>query len=172
MTISLETVLGFLSTCFEQDDLITESHCSHNPEVHVQSIQLGQISSKMAAHALKTSVGRLFCDEISRASSATLVSYPYSNLKHCKKMASCKLANVYFCPVFHIFCIFAIFLFQITNHYGRVIMQNNPKKGGQSMSLRCCECHRKKCKNMWILLQLSCIAMFEFVCKEKVRNLC
>ena len=89
MTISLETVLGFLSTRIEQDDLIKESRCSHNPEVHAQSIQLGQFSSKMAAHALKTSVDQLFCDEISRASSATLVSYPYSNLKHCTKLTTC-----------------------------------------------------------------------------------
>ena len=105
MTISLETVLGFLSTSIEQDDLITESCCSHNPEVHAQSIQLGQFSSKMAAHALKTSVDRLFCDEISRASSATLVSYPYSNLKHCRKLTTCKLANVYFCLFFKQFAL-------------------------------------------------------------------
>ena len=71
MIISLETVLGFLSTRIEQDDLIKETRCSHNPEVHAQSIQLGQFSSKMATHALKTSIDRLFCDEISRASSAT-----------------------------------------------------------------------------------------------------
>ena len=37
MIISLETVLGFLSTRFEQDDLITESRCSYNPEAHALS---------------------------------------------------------------------------------------------------------------------------------------
>ena len=54
----------------------------------------------MAAHSLKTSVDRLFCDKISRESSATLFSYPYSNLKHCKKLTTCMLANVYFCLFF------------------------------------------------------------------------
>ena len=37
MIISLETVLGFLSTRIEQDDLITEYRRSHNPEVHALS---------------------------------------------------------------------------------------------------------------------------------------
>ena len=60
----------------------TEPLRSLTPENHTQTwLQLGSLSTKKASQSLKESVEHIFCDEMRRTSSATLVFNPYSDLK-------------------------------------------------------------------------------------------
>ena len=55
---------------------------SLTPKNHTQTwLQLGSLSTKKASQLLKERVKHIFCDEVRRTSSATLVFNPYSDLK-------------------------------------------------------------------------------------------